>query len=91
MQHLTIALNDDQIEHLRELARQRGETPEQAAASLLGILLPTSAPARETAAPTLSSALDLSGLVDDATIVPLSSEDMDRLLAAEALNPHDDQ
>lgn len=90
MQHITIALDDEQIEQLRELARHMGQTPEQAAASLLGALLPPYGQHQEHAIPALTSALALSGLVDDPAIAALTEVDMDRIIAAEALDPHDE-
>lgn len=91
MERLTIALDDEQMRLLRAYAKQRGQTADEAVATLLGTVLSAEAATPAANGPVLTSALDLSGLVDDATIAPLSAQDIDRLLAAEAPNPHGDQ
>lgn len=91
MERLTIALDDEQMRQLRSYAELRGQAPDEAAAVLIGAFLSATASASAGGASALTSALDLSGLVDDPTITPLSAQDVDRLLAAEALNPHDDE
>lgn len=91
MERLTIALDDEQMRLLRAYAERRGQTPDEAVVALLGTVLCSAGATPAASAPALTSALGLSGLVNDPTIVPLSAQDMDRLLAAEALNSHDDQ
>lgn len=87
---ITITLGDDQLARLRELAERHGQTPEQAAAALLESLLPRPDHFWGAGSPPITSALDLSGLVDDPTIPTLNSDAIDRLLAAEAAEPHTD-
>ncbi|WIG60421.1 MAG: hypothetical protein OJF49_003169 [Ktedonobacterales bacterium] len=93
MPKLTIVVSDTQWAWLQDLARQRGQTVEQAAEAILNDLMdpehrqPPRA-AEETRG--IASALDLVGLVDDPAITPLTAEEMDQLLTREAISTHDD-
>lgn len=102
MHQITIPLDDQSATRLQELARQRGETPEQTARALLLATLPTATPAGTPAAtcfppddPDGSKAiLALSGTIHypGATgKVNTTNEDIDRMLAEEAMNPHADE
>jgi hypothetical protein len=98
MEPLHIELDDERDEHgehmarLREIARQRGITEEQAAMALLSDVLGAAvASPRESTTYAIPSALDISGVIADPAISPLTAEQSDLLLAGEAVNPHDDQ
>lgn len=91
MQEITVNLSDEQTARLREIAQRLAITPEQAAAELLGEQLASSAtPSQAVASTHLTSALGLSGLVDDPSITPLTAAEIHRLLAAESLDAHDE-
>ena len=98
VRQITVTLGDEQIARLRALAERLQLTTEQAAAQLLSTRLgmpgaetdASEADALEANTPgsPFRSALDLSGLVDDPTIAPLTAADIERLLGFEAQNPH---
>lgn len=88
MATITISLDEGQCARLEELARQRGQTPEDIIVSWVDSML---APAQPNALTPYASTLDLSGSLDDLNIEPfVSNEIIDRLLAEEAVNQHDD-
>jgi hypothetical protein len=97
MQEITIPLDDQSAARLQELARQRGETIEQTAQALLRSTLPTSSPPTPFAPddPDGSKAiLALSGTAKYPGIVGkvnTTNEEIDRLIAEEAMNPHEDE
>ncbi len=97
MQEITIPLDDQSVKRLQELARQRGETVEQTAQALLRSTLPASSPPTPFAPddPDGSKAiLALSGTAQYPGIVGkvnTTNEEIDRLIAEEAMNPHEDE
>lgn len=89
MASITIPLSDSQRNRLEQIAHQRGQTPEEIVASWVDAMLP---PTQLNASAQRVSTLDLSGSLDDLNIAPFgSNEDIDRLLAEEIANPHDDE
>jgi hypothetical protein len=90
MTSITIALDDAQIEQLKHLADQRGQTIEDAIHDLLDGLL-----AEEEAAMSGTgvhgATLALAGAIDDPTIRPLTAREIDELLADEYAGVHDGQ
>ncbi len=97
MQQITIPLDDQSAARLQELARQRGETVEQTAQALLRATLPATVPTTPFAPddPDGSKAiLALSGTAQYPGIVGkvnTTNEEIDRLIAEEAMNPHADE
>ncbi len=95
MQEITIPLDDQSAERLQELARQRGETVEQIAQALLRSTLPPSPAPFAPDDPDGSKAiLALSGTAKYPGIVGkvnTTNEEIDRLIAEEAMNPHEDE
>ncbi len=101
MTQITIPLDDESVARLRELARQRDETMEQTAQALLLSILPSSA---ETTAPIgahlapddpdgSKAILAMSGTIRYPGVtgqVNTTNEEIDRLIAEEAMNPHED-
>jgi len=97
MYQITIPLDDDSAERLRELAHRRGESVEQTAQALLLSTLPP--PVETSLAPDdpdgsrlimslLGSIPNWPGVEGPVTT---TNEEIDRILADEAMNPHDDQ
>lgn len=97
MQEITIPSDDQSAACLQELARQRGETVEQTAQALLRSTLPAQSSATPFAPndPDGSKAiLALSGTAQYPGIVGkvnTTNEEIDRLIAEEAMNPHADE
>ena len=100
MQQITIPLDDQSASRLLELAQQRGETPEQTAQALLLATLPAGSAAPQSSPtgandPDGSKAiLALSGIIHFPGVtgpVNTTNEDIDRMLAGEAMNPHADE
>lgn len=92
MTQITIPLDDESVARLRDLAQQRGESVEQSAQALLLSTLPQ-APARLAPDDPDGSRLILSMLgsipswpgIEGA--VNTTNEEIDRILASEAMNP----
>ena len=102
MTQITIPLDDESVMRLQELARQRGETVEQTAQALLLSTLPASAEATAAIAAHLApddpdgsrAILAMSGTVHYPGVtgkVTTTNEEIDRLIAEEAVNPHEDE
>ncbi len=89
---LTIPLDDESVARLRDLAQQRGESVEQSAQALLLSTLPQ-APARLAPDDPDGSRLILSMLGSIPSwpgmegAVNTTNEEIDRILASEAMNP----
>lgn len=96
MTQITIALDDDVAARLRSLAQQRGETVEQTVRALLTATLPSAMSEFrvDTDDPDGSKLiLGMSGSLlwpDAEGTVNTSNEEIDRIVAEEAMNPHDD-
>jgi hypothetical protein len=95
MQEITIPLDDQSAERLQELARQRGETVEQTAQALLrSTLPPPPAPFAPDVPDGSKAILALSGTAQYPGIVGkvnTTNEEIDRLIAEETMNPHEDE
>jgi hypothetical protein len=98
MTQITIPLDDESITRLQELARQRGETVEQTAQALLLSTLPASAGAHLAPDDPDGSRLirSLAGSIpfwpgSEGRVTHTTNEDIDRILAEEAMNPHEDE
>ena len=97
MGHITISLDDDSALRLKELARKRGESVEQTAQALLLSSLPPARPATGLAPDDADGSKALLALAGSLTwpgvegAVTTTNEEIDRLLAAEAMNPHDNE
>ena len=102
MTQITIPLDDESAARLQELARQRGETLEQTAQALLRATLPSVAYAAAAGAAQLApDDPDGSRLIRSlAGSIPFwpgsegrrthtANEEIDRILADEAMNPHE--
>lgn len=97
MQQITIPLDDQSAERLHALAAQRGETVEQTAQALLRAAFPPPTPALARFSPddpdgskailALSGTAHYPGVTDKVTT---TNEEIDQLIAEEALNPHAD-
>lgn len=93
MAELTIALSDEVAARLRSFAAQLGETPEEVAKSFIEASLP---PPSLQLAPDdpdgTKMALSLIGALSGLGIQPFNTnEEIDRVLAEEAANPHEDE
>jgi len=86
---ITLALDDEQVARLRQLAEQRGATVERVAESLLDASLTRQTITIPVTASALPSTLALAGIIIDPTIAPLSAREIDDVLAGEAMNLHD--
>lgn len=87
MANITIPLSDSQRTRLEQIAHQRGQTPEEIVASWVDAMLP---PTQPSASAQRRSTLDIIGSWTD--VEPFGSNDeIDRVLAEEAINPHDDE
>lgn len=84
MTSITVSLDDTQAARLRRIADQRGQTLEQTVQSMLDAALPGAPVPSEVGESTLA----LAGIIDDASITPLSAREIDELLAAEAAMIH---
>ncbi|HEY1389625.1 MAG TPA: hypothetical protein VGF38_13875 [Ktedonobacterales bacterium] len=95
MQEITIPLDDQSAERLKALAKQRGETVEQTAQALLrSTLPPPPAPFAPDDPDGSKAILALSGTASYPGIVgkvDTTNEEIDRLIAEEAMNPHADE
>ena len=104
MTQITMPLDDESVTRLQELARQRGETVEQTAQALLLSTLPPSAAASAPLAAHLApddpdgSRLirSLAGSIpfwpgSEGKVTHTTNEEIDRILAEEAMNPHEDE
>jgi hypothetical protein len=98
MQQITIPLDDQSVARLQELAQRRGETVQQTAQALLCATLPPTAPTPALLAPDdpdgSKALLALSGTVHYPGVtgkVTTTNEEIDRLIAEEAMNPHADE
>ena len=98
MQQVTIPLDDQSAERLQEIAHQRGETVEQTAQALLLSTLPPTATRPTPLSPDdpdgSKAILALAGTVHYPGVtgkVTTSNEEIDRLIAEEAMNPHADE
>ena len=104
MTQITIPLDDESVMRIQELARQRGETVEQTAQALLLSTLPASAEATAAIAAHLTpddpdgSRLirSLAGSIpfwpgSEGKVTHTTNEEIDRILAEEAMNPHEDE
>ena len=95
MQEITIPLDDQSAERLKALAKQRGETVEETAQALLRSTLPPSPTPFAPDDPDGSKAiLALAGTAHYPGIVGkvnTTNEEIDRLIAVEAMNPHADE
>jgi hypothetical protein len=98
MQQITIPLDDQSAARLQELAQRRGETVEQTAQSLLLSTLPSSASAGPRLAPDDPDGTrlirSLAGSIPywpghEGQVTRTTNEDIDRILADEAMNPHE--
>lgn len=99
---ITIPLDDESARRLRELAHLRGESVEQTAQELLRSSLPPDANVPPTAHPTsdlppedpdgsqailrMAGSLTWPGVAGQVTT---TNEEIDRILAEEAMTPHD--
>lgn len=104
MMQITIPLDDESARRLRELAQQRGESVEQTAQELLRSILPPAPDVK--AVPTArpepgppddpdgsQAILRMAGSITWPGVegpVTTTNEEIDRLLAEEAMNPHED-
>lgn len=97
MTRITIALDDDVAARLRAMAQQRGESLEQTVRALLTSTLPPATPVLRVGSDDpdgsrlilgMSGALMWPGIEGT---VNTSNEEIDRIVAEEAMNPHDDQ
>ena len=102
MTQITIPLDDESVMRIQELARQRGETVEQTAQALLLSTLPASAEATAAIAAHLApddpdgsrAILAMSRTAHYPGItgkVTTTNEEIGRLIAEEAMNPHEDE
>ena len=97
MQEITIPLDDQSAARLQELARQRGETVEQTAQALLRSTLPPPPPPFAPDDPDGSKALlAMAGSFGywpghEGEIITTTNEEIDQILAEEAMNPHEDE
>lgn len=97
MPEITITLSDEVLARLREVAEQRGESPEQTVEALIESTLPQE-PLRFVDADDpkgfkrmLSHFGSLTWPGTEGTIVNTTNEEIDRILAEEYMNPHDDK
>ena len=77
MATITIGLDEHYVSRLRHLAEQRGATIEQVAESLLETALANQQAEKPT------STLDLAGVITDPTIAPLTTCQIEEILADE--------
>jgi hypothetical protein len=97
MTQITIALDDEVAAQLRALAQQRGESVEQTVRELLTSTLPPAMPAPRIGSDDPDGSrllLSMSGSLMWPGVegtVDTPNEEIDRIVAEEALNPHDDQ
>ena len=89
MAELTISLDEETVSRLREIAQQRGESPEQVLASWAEELAQSSASASHKQK--RYSTLNIGGILTDVEPLTDGNEEIDRLIAEEAINPHDDE
>ena len=83
-------MNEGTLARLREIAEQHGESPEQFLvdwADRLARSYPDSAPSGKR----VYSALNIIGSLPDIEPIHGGNEEIDRILAEEAMNPHDDE
>lgn len=95
MPEITITLDEETAVRLRELAQQCGQTPEEAATALIAATLP-SLPRMEATASWSGeqkeySTLDIVGILTDVEPIRGGNQEIDRILAKEYANPHDDE
>lgn len=95
MTQITISLDEDTAAQLRELAQQRGESVEQIAQQLLTSTLPLAMSRLDPDDPDGSGLiLSMSGSLTwpgSEGTVGTTNEEIDHIVAAEAMNPHDDE
>ena len=98
MQEITIPLDDQSIERLRELAQQRGQTIEETAQAVLRANLPVRLPT--TLPPDDPQGIQLLRSLAGSTAywpgyegqqTNTTNEEIDQLIAEEAMNPHEDE
>ena len=98
MQEITIPLDDQSTERLKALAQQRGETVEETARAVLRANLPVIIPT--TLAPDDPDGIrlirSLAGSIaywpgHEGQTTNTTNEEIDRLTAEEAMNPHADE
>ena len=98
MQEITIPLDDQSAERLKALAKQRGETVEETAQAVLRASLPVIIPT--TLAPDDPDGIrlirSLAGSIAywpgrEGQTTNTTNEEIDRLIAEEAMNPHADE
>ena len=98
MQEITIPLDDQSAERLKALAKQRGETVEETAQAVLRASLPVTIPT--TLAPDDPDGIrlirSLAGSIaywpgHEGQTTNTTNEEIDRLTAEEAMNPHADE
>lgn len=88
---LTIVLDEQVADRLREIAEQRGESPEQLLASWAEGLARSSTSIAGGQNQKRYSSLDIIGSLPDIEPIRGGSREIDRLIAEEAINPHDDE
>ena len=98
MQQITILLDDEIAERLQALARQRGETMEQTAQTLLraALLALTSTPFAPDDPDGSKALMAMAGSISswpghEGEVTHTTNEEIDRLIAEEAMNPHEDE
>lgn len=94
MTELTISLDEETVSRLREIAQQRGESVEQAVKDLITSNLPPETPRLSPDDPKgFKRLMSMSGsLTWPEGMGPVgTNEEIDRILAEEAMNPHDDE
>lgn len=102
MTQITIPLDEESAARLQELARQRGETVEQTAQALLLSTLSASAETFASIGAHLApddpdgskAILAMAGTIHYPGVtgkVNTTNEEIDRLIAEEAMNPHEDE
>lgn len=102
MTQITISLDDESVQQLQNLARRRGDTIEQTAQSLVSSALPLSSPTALSSVmaslspddPDGSKAIKtMAGTVHYPSVtgkVRTTNEEIDRRIAEEAMNSHDE-
>lgn len=96
MVQLTISLDEETLARLRELAQQRGESLEETAKALIKATLPPETPLLSPHDPTgFEPLMSLAGSLiwpgTEGMVVNTTNEEIDRILAEEAMNPHEDE
>ena len=97
MQEITIPLDDQSAERLKALAKQRGETVEETAQALLrSTLPPPPAPFAPDDPDGSKALLAMAGSISswpghEGEVTHTTNEEIDRILAEEAMNPHEDE